>query len=116
MTCMLLVKGLPLSCQIQMYSCHKASCSQLIGTSFFLSCVHFNEKMLLFPLPNPNLVYLCPAKLGEISWPEKAHSSLCSSVKFMLADLYKISIFAAIKQDYYGYHDRTDNSLLAIPD
>ena len=80
MTCMLLVKGLPLSCQIQMYSCHKASCSQLIGTSFFLSCVHFNEKMLLFPLPNPNLVYLCPAKPGEISWPEKAHSSLCSSL------------------------------------
>jgi hypothetical protein len=69
-----------------------------------------------YPLQLTKNIYLCLAKPGEIGWPEKAHSSLCSSVKFMLADLYKISIFAAIKQDYYGYHDRTDNSLLAIPD
>jgi hypothetical protein len=44
------------------------------------------EKLLTFfsffsplPLHNPNFPYLCLAKLGEIGWPEKAHSSLCSS-------------------------------------
>ena len=38
-----------------------------------------NRNFSSFPLQKRKIAYLCLAKPGEIGWPEKAHSSLCSS-------------------------------------